>query len=67
VAKIYLIFVGGREMKTFSLPQSACSADCPLIRRGQGIALFFLICRKNRIFSAKKGLQFPKKGVIIPL
>ena len=35
VAKIYLIFDGGRETsKINSLPQSACSADSPLVRGG---------------------------------
>ena len=35
VAKIYLIFAGGRETnRESSLPQSACSADSPLIRGG---------------------------------
>ena len=35
VAKIYLIFDGGREpRRENSLPQSACSADSPLVRGG---------------------------------
>ena len=39
VAKIYLIFDGGREtIRANSLPQSRCSRDSPLVRGGLRLA-----------------------------